>query len=114
MATFRGVSAYLQRDIVVRFSVEEGMTYFYLTDMKEALAILKGLASYFNADFIWRVAGDLEKDMNPAPKLLPYDNHFHVCEKCTMEMDDRKDNCSNADGGWKHIVCPELKPGRPE
>lgn len=115
IGTFRAVAAYLKRDLDIKFKREEDYTSFYLTDMEEALAVLKGLATYFNADFIWGVAKQLEDDLHPKPKktakLLVHVNHFHLCEECAMEVDDRKPDCYRTETlGWRHIVCPELKP----
>lgn len=79
-------------------------------EMRQALGVLKALAKYFNAPFILNAAEQLERDLQPK---LGYDAPFHLCEKCTTEIDTRKGGYRHTDGRYTHLVCPILKKERP-
>ena len=42
---------------------------FGATELAQALGVLKALAQYFKADFIFKVAQELQDDLFPKPKL---------------------------------------------
>ena len=60
------------------------------TELAQALGVLKALAQYFKADFIFKVAQELQDDLFPKPKLQ-YRHHVHLCEKCFRMMDIDKE-----------------------
>lgn len=87
---------------------------FKTSELKFALAILKGIQGVVKADWIQTAIDDLEEYLKP--KAIPFENHFHICEKCFMEIDDREENAVHLTGlvnKWKHRVCKDLKPNRP-
>lgn len=81
--------------------------HFPAHELKQALAVLKALAQFFGASFLWKAAQDLENDLEPK---LVYKNYFHICHSCFTELDERDDNTFSINGDWKHRVCPHLKP----
>jgi hypothetical protein len=81
-------------------------------EMKQALAVLKALATFFKADFIFKAAQELEDDLKPKPRIS-YTLYHHICEKCICEVDSREDNSLCISGVWKHKKCPTLKEKRP-
>lgn len=82
-------------------------------EMPQALAVLKGLAHFFKAAFIFDVAQELENDLKPKPKLS-YTLYHHLCTKCMMEVDTRNNNYICYNDEWYHRECPKLKDKRPE
>jgi regulator of replication initiation timing len=83
--------------------------HFPADELKQALAVLKALAQYFGAKFLFQVAGELEKDLNETPRLV-YKSEFHICEKCFMELHEKDENSVRVNDSWKHHKCPQLKP----
>ena len=85
---------------------------FGSTEMKQALVVLKALALYFRADFIFKVAQDLQDDLFPKP-LLPYNHRVHLCEKCFRMMDIDKEAHLHHHGKdhdyYQHQNCPPLQ-----
>lgn len=90
---------------------------FGATELAQALGVLKALAQYFKADFIFKVAQELQDDLFPKPKL-PMAIYHHLCTKCFCEIDIRKDAFLHRIGEhgndtWEHQNCPQLKENRP-
>lgn len=88
---------------------------FNPSETKFALAILRGIQKVVNASFIDEAIAEIEKDLRPKLTLV---SHFHYCQKCMMEIDDREgDNfvhyTSDDKDYWTHNTCPPLKPNRP-
>ena len=85
---------------------------FGATEMKQALGVLKALAQYFKADFIFKVAQELQDDLFPKPKL-PFVQYYRLCTKCFCEIDLRKDKflhrIGEKDDTWEHQECKPLK-----
>lgn len=79
-------------------------------ELKQALGVLKALAQYFRAEFIFDVAQELEDDLKP--KQLTYSVYHHICEKCFCEIDTRDGNYLKVNGEWRHESCPPLKDNR--
>jgi hypothetical protein len=84
--------------------------FFPAKELKQALGVLKALATYFKADFIWKAARDLEDDLTPK---LTFDSPYRICENCMCEIDLRGGNSMYVDNTWLHKTCPTLKEGRP-
>jgi len=85
--------------------------HFPAHEFKQALAVLKALAQFFGASFIFDAAKELEDDL--APKLI-YMSKFHICEKCCVELHEDEENSIKINGAWKHVTCPVLKNKRPQ
>lgn len=88
--------------------------HFGVTEIKFALQLLKALQSVIGAGFIREAIEDIEYDLKP--KLIPFINYHHICNKCFMMIDERKDSFIHHTGGkdvWIHQVCKELKTNRP-
>ncbi len=85
---------------------------FGSTELRQALGVLKALAQYFRADFIFQIAQELQDDLFPKP-LLPYRHHVHLCEKCFRMMDIDKEAHLHHYGKDKdyytHQNCPPLQ-----
>lgn len=89
--------------------------YFPKIELKVALSILKAIYSIQKLSFVKAAIDDLERDLQPSP---PVSSHFHFCEECKCEIDDRVgDNFIHYKNGenerWTHHVCPKLKETRP-
>lgn len=84
--------------------------HFPAKEMKQALGVLKALAQYFKADFLFKAAQELEHDLQ---ERITYDPRYHPCENCFTEIDVRTGNCMYVDSTWLHKECPTLKGGRP-
>lgn len=88
--------------------------YFPPNELKVALGILKAIYSVSKLEFVAEAIKDLEDDL--LPRKIPFINHFHLCEKCFMMVDDREENVVHLNGTvnrWKHRVCKDLKTNRP-
>lgn len=91
---------------------ETGVSLIFASyEIKLALQILKAMNKLSPADFLKDAIKDIELDMKPKPP--PVINHFHLCELCFMEIDDRLQNCLHLVRGeksmWRHYTCPTLK-----
>lgn len=84
--------------------------HFPAKELKQALGVLKALAKYFNADFILKAAGDLERDLTPC---LAYSLTTRICENCFTEISLSSDEYVHVDDCYMHKNCPPLKEGRP-
>jgi hypothetical protein len=84
--------------------------YFPAKELKQAQGVLKALATYFKAGFLWKAHDELARDLQPK---LAFDPSFHICTNCFCEIDIRTDSYVHVDDEWIHVVCPELKEGRP-
>jgi hypothetical protein len=85
-------------------------------EVNVALQVLKGLNNVFKLSFIKEAIDDIEASLRPKLTLV---SHFHYCQKCTCEIDDRVgDNflhmITEKDDKWIHRSCPPLKEVRPE
>jgi hypothetical protein len=83
--------------------------YFPAKELKQALGVLKAMGTYFKADFIWKAAQDLDRDL----QALVFDGRWHLCENCACEIDTRNQSYIHVDDTYYHQRCPELKENRP-
>jgi hypothetical protein len=81
------------------------IVFFPAREMKQALGVLKAMAHFFKADFLFKVAGDVERDLTPT--------QYHLCENCCMEIDTRVESYLHVDDTYYHQLCPTLKENRP-
>jgi len=85
--------------------------HFPAHEFKQALAVLKALAQFFGASFIFQAAKELEDDLTPK---LTYRSEFHLCEKCCMELHEKDENAIKVNDAWRHVRCKPLKDKRPQ
>lgn len=85
------------------------IVHFPAHELRQALAVLKALAQFFGASFLWKAAKDLETDLDETPRLV-YKSEFHICEECCMELHEKDENSVRVNDSWKHYKCPQLKP----
>lgn len=90
---------------------------FVMGEMQALLEILRALHSVTGQEYIAKAIADIEKDIQP--KQLPTVNHFHICEHCFRDLDDRDPNAfkmttrsitGEETVKWVHYVCDPLKP----
>lgn len=106
----------------IRYQKEVGvMMYFAQSEIRVALQILRAMYKLTQIDFIQEAIVGIEADMQP--KRVQMVNHFHICEHCFMEIDDRDPNAykmttrdlkGEENSKWIHYVCKTLKDNRPE
>ena len=102
----------------IRYIKGQGVVLaFVMSEMQTLVEILRALHQFTGQEFLARAIADIEKDMQP--KQLPTVNHFHICEHCFRDLDDRDPNCfkmttKSITGEetikWIHYVCDPLKP----
>jgi predicted sulfurtransferase len=84
--------------------------HFPAHEFKQALSVLKAMAQFFGASFIFDAAKELEEDLTPR---LVYRTKFHLCPKCCMELHEDEANSIKVNESWQHAKCKELKTKRP-
>lgn len=101
----------------IKYVPHEGVILVFLAhEIAYAVAGLKAIHKNQPQDFLAQAINDIEADRVQPP------NHFHICEHCFTELDDRDPNAfhmttRSLDGKevskWVHYQCPELKLNRP-
>ncbi len=84
-------------------------------EMNIAVQIMKAMSSLQDLKFLRDAIEECEKRMRPRLTLV---SHFHYCNKCACEIDDRVgDNFIHITTDTKdiyvHRTCPPLKENRP-
>lgn len=97
--------------------LESGATIiaFPPQENRVALSVLKALYQVTRLTFIREAIEDLDRELTPKLRLV---SHFHYCNKCQCEIDDRVgDNFIHIqtpkDDVWVHRNCIPLKENRP-
>ena len=104
----------------IRYLKNEKVTLtFQKNEIQVALSLLKALYKNKEPEFVGRAIKDIEADLQLSTKKLSFVNHFHICEYCFREIDDRDSNSfkmttRNITGEevvkWIHYKCKPLKP----
>ena len=104
----------------IRYIKGQGVVLAFVTsELQACLAVLRALYQISGQDFIARAIADIEKDLQLSTKQLPIVNHFHICQHCFRDLDDRDPNSfkmtTRSISGeevvkWTHYVCDPLKP----
>lgn len=88
---------------------------FRKAELLFAVSVLRGINNVVKADFITKAISDVEEYLRP--KQLPFINYWHICSKCSRDLDERDDNTMrisrDGDVKYTHRNCPPLKKDRP-
>ncbi len=85
---------------------------FRPSELATSLAVLKALEKHNNQPYLREAIAECESRMRPRLTVV---SHFHYCQKCFAEIDDRVGNnflhiVTSQMDYWQHRSCPYIKP----